>query len=149
MSRLSAAPSAVQGRIRFRLTFSDVDMVQFFFADYYRWMERALAELMCACGLPRAQSLRQGMGFPVVESGCEYKQRAVVDDELEVTARFSHMSARAFRVEYEFRNVATGALVARGFTQHVCVDLAAMRARPVPEAFREPQGEVVERRGDE
>lgn len=130
----------VEGRLAFRLTFADVDAVQFFFANYYRWMERALAELMAACGYPRRQSLAERVGFPVVESGCRYKQRALVDEELQVVARFSSMSARSFRVAYEFLDQA-GASVAEGFTHHVCVDLATMRSRPVPEAFRASSGE--------
>lgn len=56
--------TGLRGRLRFRLTFSDVDAAQFFFADYYcRWMERALTELIAACGYSRAQSMRERRGF--------------------------------------------------------------------------------------
>lgn len=125
----------VEGRLRFRVTFSDVDAVQFFFADYYRWMERAHAELMASCGYPRAQSMQQRRGFPVVESGCTYEKRAVLDDLVEVVARFSDMTERSFRVAYTFSHQ-DGAVIARGFTQHVSVDLDVMKACPVPTAFR-------------
>lgn len=127
--------SDVEGRLRFRLTFSDVDAVQFFFADYYRWMERALAELMVACGYPRAHSMRERRGFPVVESGCTHETRAVLDEVLEVTARFVDTTERSFRVGYIFYHL-DGSVVARGFTQHVTVDLDLMKACPVPAAFR-------------
>jgi hypothetical protein len=50
----------VQGRLHFRLTFAGVDSVQFFFADYYGWMERAFAELMAACGYPRRIACHHG-----------------------------------------------------------------------------------------
>lgn len=125
----------VRGRLEFRLTYADVDMVQFFFADYYRWMDRALAELMEECGYPRRASLERRRGFPVVESGCTYVGRALVDEKLTVEARFVHMSNRAFRVGYDFAKL-DGAEVAHGFTQHVCVDLDAMRPVAVPEQFR-------------
>lgn len=131
----------VHGRLRFRLTFSDVDAVQFFFADYYRWMERALAELMAACGYSRAQSMRERRGFPVLESGCTYEKRAVVDDQLEVVATFVDMRERSFRVGYTFYHL-DGSVVARGFTQHVTVDLDIMKACPVPAAFRD--GDMAE-----
>jgi YbgC/YbaW family acyl-CoA thioester hydrolase len=125
----------VEGRLRFRLTFADMDLIQFFFADYYRWMERAFAELMAECDYPRAESYAGGFGFPVVESGCKYVERALIDEQLEIAARFVEMSDRSFRVGYEFTRL-DGGPVATGFTQHVCVDVAAMKARPVPEKFR-------------
>lgn len=126
----------VEGRLGFRLSFADVDLVQFFFADYYQWMDRAFAELMAACGYPRAESFADGIGFPVVESGCRYEDRAVIDDRLEISARFVDMTSRSFRVGYEFTKL-DGSPIASGFTQHVCVDVAAMKARRVPDAFRE------------
>lgn len=128
--------SNVEGRLRFRLSFADVDLVQFFFADYYQWMDRGFTELIAECGYPRAEAVADGVAFPVVESGCKYEGRAVIDDQLEISARFVDMSNRSFRVGYDFTKL-DGSLVATGFTQHVCVDVAAMKARPVPGEFRE------------
>lgn len=128
----------VQGRLEFRLTFADMDLVQFFFADYYQWMDRAFAELIAESGYSRGESFSDGLGFPVVESGCKYQNRAVIDQRLEITARFVEMSNRSFRVGYEFKHL-DGTIVATGFTHHVCVDVAAMEARPVPESFRDPE----------
>lgn len=130
----------VEGRLGFRLTFADMDLVQFFFADYYQWMDRAFAELMDACGYPRGESFSEGLGFPVVESGCKYENRALIDQRLVVTARFVDMSNRSFRVGYRFEHL-DGTVVATGFTHHVCVDVAAMKAHPVPEQFRQPEEE--------
>lgn len=126
----------VEGRLRFRLSFADVDLVQFFFADYYQWMDRAFTDLMVACDYPRAASLADGLGFPVVESGCRHNERAVIDTELEIAARFVDMSNRSFRVQYEFSKL-DGTSVATGFTQHVCVDVAGMKAHSVPDQFRQ------------
>jgi YbgC/YbaW family acyl-CoA thioester hydrolase len=124
----------VAGRLEFRLTFSDVDLVQFFFADYYRWMERALAELMDTCGYSRKASFAEGLGFPIVESGCRYLRPASVDERLVVVGRFTEMSTRSFRVGYRFER--DGAELAEGFTQHVVVRLDRMESCPVPEVFR-------------
>lgn len=124
----------VEGRLDFRLTFSDVDLVQFFFANYFRWMDRALAELMDACDYPRASSISERVGFPVVESGCRYLEPATVDQRLTVVARFADMTERSFRVGYQFER--DGVQLAEGFTQHVCVELDRMKARSVPDAFR-------------
>jgi YbgC/YbaW family acyl-CoA thioester hydrolase len=126
----------VEGRLRFRLSFADVDLVQFFFADYYQWMDRAFTELMVVCNYPRAESFADGLGFPVVESGCTHHERAVIDTELEVAAKFVDMSNRSFRVQYEFTKL-DGTPVATGFTQHVCVDVAEMKAHAVPPQFRQ------------
>jgi acyl-CoA thioester hydrolase len=124
----------VAGRIRMRLTYSDVDMVQFFFGNYYHWMDRALAELFEVCGYARSRGLAEGVGFPVVESGCKYLKRAVVDQILTVEARFSAMSERSFRVAYVFTHE-DGSVAAEGFTQHVCVNIHEMKARAVPVEF--------------
>lgn len=125
----------VEGRLEFRLTFADMDLVQFFFADYYQWMDRAFAELMAGCGYPRGESFADGLGFPVVESGCKHENRALIDQQLEITARFVDMSNRSFRVGYEFKHM-DGTVVATGFTHHVCVDVSEMKAHPVPDQFR-------------
>jgi YbgC/YbaW family acyl-CoA thioester hydrolase len=124
----------VHGRLQFRLTYADVDAVQFFFANYYGWMERAFAELMAACGYPRCMATKDRCGYPVVESGCKYLQRAICDDRLTVVAQFASMSNRSFRVEYTFLHE-DSSVVATGFTQHVCVDIDEMKARPVPPQF--------------
>lgn len=124
----------VEGRLQFRLTYADVDAVQFFFASYYRWMERAFAELMAACDYPRRMATGDRRGYPVVESGCKYLKRAVADDKLTVVAKFASMSNRSFRVEYTFLHE-DDSVAATGFTQHVCVDVDEMKACPVPEAF--------------
>lgn len=102
--------TGVHGRLRFRLTLSDADAVQFFFADYYRWRERA--------------------------RGCTHEKRSVVDDQLEVIATFADMRERSFRVAYTFCHL-DGSVAAHGFTQHVTVDLDIMKACPVPAAFRD------------
>jgi len=124
----------VAGSIRMRLTYADVDNVQFFFGNYYHWMDRALAELFVASGYARSRGLKEGVGFPVVESGCKYLKRATVDEVLTVEARFAAMTGRSFRVAYTFRHQ-DGAVAAEGFTQHVCVDIREMKARPVPVEF--------------
>ncbi|MGE5165791.1 MAG: acyl-CoA thioesterase [Sphingobacteriales bacterium] len=124
----------VQGKLHFRLTFADVDSVQFFFADYYSWMERAFAELMAACGYSRRMATKDRRGYPVVESGCKYLKRAVCDDKLTVVAQFATMSERSFRIEYTFVHE-DNSVAATGFTQHVCVDIDKMKACPVPPLF--------------
>lgn len=131
----------VQGRLQFRLTFADVDSVQFFFADYYNWMERAFAELMAACGYPRRTATGDRRGYPVVESGCKYLKRALCDDKLTVVAQFASMSERSFRVEYQFLHE-DNSVAATGFTQHVCVDVDAMKACPVPPQFVASDGKM-------
>jgi acyl-CoA thioester hydrolase len=124
----------VQGTLQFRLTYADVDSVQFFFANYYSWMERAFAELMAACGYPRRMAVKDRRGYPVVESGCKYLKRAIADDKLTVVAKFTQMSNRSFRVEYTFLHE-DDSVAATGFTQHVCIDVDEIKARPVPELF--------------
>lgn len=135
----SPTPGATEGRLRFRLTYADVDAVQFYFADYYRWMERAFAELIDAAGYPRAAASADGVGFPVVESGCRYLKRATVDQHLTVVARFGEIGNRSFRVDCRFLHD-DGSVAAEGFTRHVCVDIDAMAARAVPDAFRTAAG---------
>jgi len=124
----------VQGRLQFRLTYADVDAVQFFFANYYGWMERAFAELMEACGYPRRVATKERRGYPVVESGCKYLKRALCDEKLTVVAQFATMSNRSFRVEYTFLHE-DESVAATGFTQHVCVDIDEMKSCPVPDPF--------------
>ena len=126
---------AVTGQVRMRLTYADVDRVQFFYANYYHWMDRGLAELFANTGMSRSQAFDEGYGFPVVESGCKYLARALVDQHLTVTTRFLEMSQRAFRLSHVF-NHDDGRLAAEGFTQHVCVNVHEMKPRAVPEPFR-------------
>ncbi len=121
----------VEGRLRFRITMSDVDIVQFFFADYFRWMERALAELFVTCGYARTDAMRDRVAYPVVEAGCSYRARARLDEQLDVAARFAEVGERSFRVGYRFAGL-DGSVVAEGFTHHVCVSTTDMQPRRVP-----------------
>ncbi len=127
--------SQINGKIRMRLTYADVDRVQFFFANYYHWMDRGLAELLANAGLDRSKAYDQGFGFPVVESGCKYLARALVDQHLTVTTTFQSMSQRSFRLGHIFRHD-DGSIAAEGFTQHVCVNVHEMKPREVPDAYR-------------
>lgn len=133
------APAPTEGRLRFRLTYADVDAVQFYFANYFRWMERAFAELIDAAGYSRAAATADRVGFPVVESGCRYLKRATVDQHLTVVASFGEIGNRSFRVDCRFLHD-DGSVAAEGFTRHVCVNIDAMASQAVPDVFRTASG---------
>jgi YbgC/YbaW family acyl-CoA thioester hydrolase len=118
-----------------RLTMGDVDAVQVYAPNYFRWMEQSTQELLEALGHPLMEIIRRGFGTPAVKAVCEYFSPVGLGDVLEWTTGISRAGTSSFDVSHEFR--CGGRDVARGLMTHVWTDVSSgQRPVPVPDWLR-------------
>jgi acyl-CoA thioester hydrolase len=124
-----------------RVIFGDTDqMGVVYYANYLRYFESARAALLRAAG-SSGQHLRDlGVGFPVVEAHCRYRQPARYEDLLEVHIAIARLGGAQVRFSYEIRRGSD--LVADGYTVHACVGPDG-RPRRVPDELRRLLGAEV------
>lgn len=86
---------------------------------YFRWFEIGRAELLRDAGLPLTLE-EMGLALVLAEVGCRYKAPAKYDDLLQVRTRIVEVRPKVVRYEYSVQR--GDALLAEGFTVHVCTD---------------------------
>ena len=98
-------------------------------SNYLVWCEAARVHWMDVAGVPYAEVAAGGNHFAVTSAGVEYRAPARFGDVVRVTASLNQLRSRQVRFEYTVENTTSGALLATGFTQHICVDLAGHMAK--------------------
>jgi acyl-CoA thioester hydrolase len=116
---VSALPSV--SRIRVRYAETD-QMGVVYHANYFVWFEVGRTGLLRDSGWSYREMEAEGVGLPVIEAHCDYRQPARYDDELEV--RTSGMLVSQVRVEFTYDIVRSsdGASLATGRTVHAALD---------------------------
>jgi acyl-CoA thioester hydrolase len=113
-------------------------------SNYLVWFEAARVHWMDCAGMPYVEIAAGGNHFAVTNACVEYRAPARFGDVVRVTAFLAHLRSRQVRFDYTVENVATGVLLAKGYTEHVCVDLAGHVAK-VPQPVMERLAAGVER----
>lgn len=105
-------------------------------STYIVWFEAARVAWMDAAGVPYVEVAGGGHHFAVTALQLEYRSPARFGDTVRVKAWVSRLRSRHVRFEYEVTHAASGALLAAGSTEHICVDLEGRMAR-IPETILE------------
>ncbi len=98
-------------------------------SNYLVWFEAARIHWMEVAGVPYAEVAAGGNHFAVTSAGVEYRAPARFGDIVRVFASLGQLRSRQVRFEYTVENAANGVLLATGYTQHICVDLAGHMAK--------------------
>ena len=98
-------------------------------AVYYIWFEHLRTEYFRELGIPYSELEAQGIFFPVLESGCRYKEGAQYDGEVTITGWLRE--PRGARVRLDYLVEQEGRVLAEGFTVHARID-AARRPGRIP-----------------
>lgn len=102
-------------------------------SNYLVWFEAARVHWMDVAGVPYAEVAAGGNHFAVTSACVEYRAPARFGDTVRITAMLGHLRSRQVRFHYVVENAASGALLATGHTEHICVDLSGHMAR-IPQA---------------
>jgi acyl-CoA thioester hydrolase len=104
-------------------------------ANYFVWFEVGRTGLLRDSGWSYREMEAEGVGLPVIEAHCEYRQPARYDDELEI--RTNGMLVSPVRVEFTYDIVRSidGASLATGRTVHAALDRGGRPCR-LPERVR-------------
>ncbi len=134
------APPAPPGIVRLRrlVEWRDIDPAQHVNnANYLAYIEECNVAATAAFGWPLARISERGIGIVARRYRIEYLEPAVMGDELEVTSFLSDVK-RATAVRHnEIRRVRDGALLARGYSLWVFIDLNTGQPRRIPADFLE------------
>jgi acyl-CoA thioester hydrolase len=125
-------------RARRRVEWRDIDQAQHVNnANYMAYIEECNAGVAAAHGWPLSRLLAEGIGIVARRYRIEYREPAVMDDELEVTTYISDVKRATAVRHYAVKRAGDGALLARAHVLWVFVDLANGQPRRIPEAFLE------------
>ena len=106
---------------------------------YLPWFEEGRVELLRSVGKPYQALEAEGIHFPVREAYCRYWALALFDDLLRVTTTIEKVGGASVRFGYRIVRQADDALIAKGHTQHACVDDEG-KVRRLPRDLRELLG---------
>ena len=101
--------------------------------NFLAFFEVARVEAMRRIGRQYAEAVRRGVHIVVVEAQVRYRQSAVFDDVLLISARACDIRGARFAFGYDARRESDDALIATGRTEHACVDAATMRPVRIPD----------------
>lgn len=113
-----------------------------YYANYFRFMERARTEWLRALGVEQDQLLRERRRlFVVVDTQAEFVKPAKFNDQLVVTVRPLGQARASFELEQlVFRNSLDGELLIRGTTRAACLDADTLKPARLPfSLMKEPR----------
>jgi acyl-CoA thioester hydrolase len=136
--RLAPTPLPPPGvfRMRRRVEWRDIDTVGHVNnAVYLAYIEDCGVQVAVAYGWPIARMGAAGFALVARRHQIEYKQPAVLDDELEVATWISEVRHTSAIRHYTVTRLSDGALLARVRTFWVWIDLQTGRPIRIPDAF--------------
>jgi acyl-CoA thioester hydrolase len=120
---------------RIRVYYEDTDAQGVvYYANYFRYMERARTEWLRSLGVDQSQLLNEERRmFVVTESNAEFLAPARFNDEVVVTARLSGLTRATFNIEQNvFLHSLDGTLLLRGGVKAAFLNADTMRPLRVP-----------------
>jgi len=110
-----------------------------YYANYFRFMERARTEWLRALGVDQKAMIDQERRiFVVVSTHAEFVTPAAFNDELIVTASLGRLTRASFEIEQNiYRGSRDGTLLLRGGVKAALLDADTMKPQRVPASFFE------------
>ena len=110
-----------------------------YFANYFKFMERARTEWIRALGIEQDILLREERRcFVVVETNASFIVPARFNDELVATAGMKEHTSATFLIEQNiYRNSLDGELLCRGTTKAAFINADTLRPQRLPAALFE------------
>jgi acyl-CoA thioester hydrolase len=106
-----------------RVRYAETDkMGVVYYANYLVWFEIARTDWLRDTGWTYRAMEDDGLGLPVIEAHCDYKQSARYDDEIKITTRARLVSPVRLAFDYTLFRPADGTVIASGHTVHATVD---------------------------
>jgi len=123
-----------------RVYYEDTDaQAVVYYANYFRFMERARTEWLRALGVNQPRMLEaDNTIFVVVSTYAEFIAPAVFNDQLIVTASLSKLTRASFEIEQNvYRDSRDGTLLLRGGVKAAMLDADTMKPQRIPASLFE------------
>lgn len=135
------APNTVQ--TSFHVRFAETDAMGIVHhSTYLVWFEESRSAFMRAQGRSYVQFSTEGVSLAVAEAYVRHLSPAYYDQLVTVTCRVTEVKSRKINFEYTVTEAETGALLATGYTHHICIDTTGAVAR-IPEAWRRHWAQAI------
>jgi acyl-CoA thioester hydrolase len=122
---------------KIRVRYAETDqMGVVYYANYFVWFEVGRTDWLRQAGWTYREMEREGVSLPVIEAHAEYRRAARYDDELDVHARATLLTAVRLRFDYEIRRAGEEEPIATGHTVHAAMDPTGRPCR-LPQAVRQ------------
>ena len=110
-----------------------------YYANYFRFMERARTEWLRALGVDQVGLLEDERRiFVVTQTSAEFLEPARFNDEIVVTARLAGLSGATFELEQNiYRDSVDGELLLRGSVKAAYLNADTLRPTRVPASIFE------------
>lgn len=129
---MMASPRQSRSSVRVRYAETD-QMGVVYYANYLVWFEVGRTDWLRDAGWTyRLMEEEEGVGLPVIEAHCAYKQPARYDDEIEIRTRGRLLSPVRLAFDYEVVRALDELVVATGTTVHAAVDRSGRPMRLPP-----------------
>ena len=125
-----------------RVYYEDTDMQGVvYYANYFRFMERARTEWIRSLGIEQDEFLREKRRlFVVVETRAEFRQSARFNDELVVTVELEERSRASFLLrQCIHRGSLDGELICEGAVRAACINADTSKPARLPDLLFEEQ----------
>lgn len=107
-----------------------------FFANYLVYCDEALTYFFEHIGHPYTQlEAEHGVQLVYASSGCDYHERTLFGDPLQVTVEVARLGRTSLTTRYRVERQ-PGVLAATGRLVSVCLDKQSRQPRPLPEPLR-------------
>lgn len=108
-----------------------------YFANYFKFMERARTEWLRSLGVEQDVLLREHRRlFVVVETQAEFLRPARFNEQLLVTVSLTDRARASFSIDQKiFRGGLEGELLCRGTTRAACLDADTFRPARLPDSI--------------
>ena len=114
-----------------RVLYADTDsMGVAYYANYLKWFEIGRTELFRRVSISYRSLEERGCFLPVYEAYCRYHNPARYDDIVYIETTFSFAGRARFRFDYRLLHKQNGAVLAEGYTVHVCTDRHGRALKP-------------------
>ena len=109
-------------------------------AVYFVWFEHLRTEYFRKMAMPYGELEEEGVFFPVLESGCRYKEGARYGGEVKVTGWIREPTGVRVRIDYRVEQ--EGRALAEGFTIHARTDADGRPGRIPPGVLNKLRAEA-------
>jgi acyl-CoA thioester hydrolase len=134
----TAADAPGRFRVSERVRWSDVDLAGIIrYGAYVRFFEIAETELLRAAGFPYTELFdRFDFWLPRAQLHLEFRQPALLDEQLDVEIWIAHVGTSSMRLRFEMRKgTPERELTAEGYLVVVAVARGDLRPIPLPPEF--------------
>lgn len=108
-----------------------------YYANYFKFMERARTEWIRALGIEQDALLRDERRlFVVTDTRAEFRQPARFNDELVVTVELAERARASFLLHQDiYRQSPAGELLCRGTVRAACLDADTLKPARLPDTL--------------